>query len=146
MFCNRVAINGMYKQKRGWIWNMEGFGSNGQVRPTISVYGSTKYAVRYFTKAMVMELAATPVKVGYLSPGIVLTDMLIPPPDQRGKRWEESKKILNTVETVTPYLVEGMLAAKKSGTAVRWLTGPKVSARFLMARFRKRDVFTPIGA
>jgi short-subunit dehydrogenase len=150
MFCNRVAINGMYKQKGGWIWNMEGFGSNGQVRPTISVYGSTKYAVRYFTKAMVMELAKTPVKVGYLSPGIVLTDMLIPPPEQRGKRWEESKKILNiladTVETVTPYLVEGMLNAKESGAAVRWLTGPKVSARFLLARFRKRDVFTPIGA
>lgn len=149
MFCNRVAINGMYRQKGGWIWNMEGFGSNGQVRPTISIYGATKYAVRYFTKAMVMELEKTPVKVGYLSPGIVLTDLLIPPPNQRGERWEQSKKILNiladTVETVTPYLVDGMLNAKQSGAAVRWLTGAKVSARFLMARFRKRDVFTPLG-
>jgi short-subunit dehydrogenase len=150
MLCNRVAITGMYKQKGGWIWNMEGFGSNGQVRPTISVYGATKYALRYFTKAMVMELEKTPVKVGYLSPGIVLTDLLIPPPDQRGKRWEESKKILNiladTVETVTPFLVEGMLNAKKTGAAVRWLTGPKVSARFFMSRFRKRDVFSAVGA
>jgi NAD(P)-dependent dehydrogenase (short-subunit alcohol dehydrogenase family) len=157
MFCNRVAINGMYRQKGsdkgdppgGWIWNMEGFGSNGQVRPTVSVYGSTKYAVRYFTKAVAAELKGSPVKIGYLSPGIVVTDMLVPPPQERGERWEATKKILNiladTVETVTPWLVDGMLAAKESGAAVRWLTGRKVSWRFFTARFRKRDVFGPFG-
>ena len=31
---------------------MEGFGSNGQTRPTASVYGATKYALFYFTKAL----------------------------------------------------------------------------------------------
>lgn len=149
MNCNRVCMTGMYKQKGGWIWNMEGFGSNGAVRPTVGVYGATKYAVRYFTKAMVMELKGTPIKVGYLSPGIVLTDLLIPPPDKRGERWQQSKKILNvladTVETVTPYLVEGMLAARESGAAVRWLTGGKVRMRFLKSIFVKRDVFGPLG-
>lgn len=149
MNCNRVCMTGMYRQKGGWIWNMEGFGSNGAVRPTAAVYGSTKYAVRYFTKTMVKELAKTPVKVGYLSPGMVVTDMLVPPPENRGARWEQTKKILNvladTVETVTPYLVEGMLNARENGAAVRWLTGGKVRWRFLKSRFQKRDLFGPLG-
>jgi NAD(P)-dependent dehydrogenase (short-subunit alcohol dehydrogenase family) len=150
MNCNRVCITGMYRQKGGWIWNMEGFGSNGAVRPTVGVYGASKYAVRYFTKAMAKELEKTPVRMGYLSPGIVATDLLVPPPDRRGERWEQNKKILNiladTVETVTPFLVEGMLAAEKNGTAVRWLTNGKVRWRFFKALFVKRDVFGPLGA
>jgi len=149
MYCNRVCVTGMYKQKGGWIWNMEGFGSNGAIRPTVSVYGATKYAVRYFTKALAMELEKTPVKVGYLSPGIVVTDMIVPPPDQRGERWQQTKKILNiladTVETVTPFLVEGMLNAKENGAAVRWLDGRKVRWRYFTSLFRKRDLFGPLG-
>jgi NAD(P)-dependent dehydrogenase (short-subunit alcohol dehydrogenase family) len=150
MNCCRVVIGGMYRQKGGWIWNMEGFGSNGQIRPAVSPYGSTKYALRYFTQALVAELKNTPVKVGFLSPGIVTTEMLIPPPEQRGERWQQTRKILNiladTVETVTPFLVEGMLAAQQSGAAVRWLTKPKIWWRFFASSFRKRDVFTPLGA
>lgn len=147
--CNRIVIPGMYQQGGGTIFNMEGFGSNGQTRPTAAVYGSTKYALRYFTKSLAEELEGTPVKMCYLSPGIVVTDMLVPPPEKRGERWEQSKKILNiladTVETVTPFLVEGMLRVQKNGEAVRWLTPAKIRWRFLMNIFRKRDVFTPLG-
>lgn len=149
MNCNRVCMTGMYRQKGGWIWNMEGFGSNGAIRPTVGVYGATKYAVRYFTRAMAKELAGTPVRMGFLSPGIVVTDLLVPPPERRGERWEQSKKILNiladTVETVTPFLVEGMLAAQKNGAAVRWLTDGKVRWRFFRSLFVKRDLFGPLG-
>lgn len=147
--CNRVVVPGMYAQGGGTIWNMEGFGSNGQVRPGASVYGATKYALRYFTKSLAGELENTPVKMCYLSPGVVVTDMLVPPEDQRGEGWEQVKKILNvladTVDTVTPYLVEGMLNSTKNGDAVRWLTGTKVSWRFFKNRFVKRDIFTPLG-
>lgn len=151
MNCNRVAIPGMYKQGGGMIWNMEGFGSNGAVRPGIAPYGTSKYALVYFTKALVMELKKTPVNVGYLSPGIVVTDMLVPPPERRNdKGWQQSRKILNiladTVETVTPFLVEGMLENHgRHGAAVRWLTPGKIRRRFLMNVFRKRDVFGPLG-
>ena len=147
--CNRVVIPGMYQQGGGAIFNMEGFGSNGQTRPTTSVYGMTKYALRYFTKAVAQELAKTPVRMGYLSPGIVVTDMLVPPPEQRGDRWEQTKKILNiladTVDTVCPFLVEGMLNSTKNGDAIRWLTPGKVRWRFFTSLFRKRDIFTPLG-
>ncbi len=149
MYCNQVAIRGMYRQGGGKIFNMEGFGSNGMIRPRVSVYGTTKCAVRYLTKALAAELQGSPVKVCYLSPGIVITDLLVPPPDQRGAGWEQSKQILNlladTVETVTPFLVEGMLQVREGGAAVRWLTPRKIVARKLQSYFRKRDVFTPLG-
>lgn len=147
--CNRVVIPGMYQQGGGAIFNMEGFGSNGQTRPTASVYGMTKCGLRYFTKAVSEELARTPVRMGYLSPGIVVTDMLVPPPEQRGERWEQSKKILNiladTLDTVCPFLVEGMLKSTKNGDAIRWLTPGKVRWRFFSSIFRKRDIFSPLG-
>jgi len=149
MHCNRVVIPGMYEQGGGAIWNMEGFGSNGQTRPGAAVYGSTKYALKYFTQSVSEELKDTPVRVCFLSPGIVVTDMLVPPPDKRGEAWEQVKKILNvladTVDTVTPFLVDGMLNAKENGAAVRWLTPGKIRWRFLMNVFKKRDVFTPLG-
>ena len=149
IYCNQIAIKGMYAQGGGKIFNMEGFGSNGMVRPTVSVYGSTKCAVRHFTKSVVQELAGSPIKVCYLSPGIVITDLLVPPPDQRGKSWEQSKKILNLladkVETVTPFLVDGMIKAEQGGDAVRWLTPRKIILRKLRSYFVKRDVFSPLG-
>ncbi len=149
LHCNRVVIPGLYEQGGGTIWNMEGFGSNGHTRMGASVYGMTKYALHYFTRAVAKELDGTPVKMCYLSPGIVLTDMLVPPPEERGESWQQVKKILNiladTVETVTPYLVEGILATDRNGAAVRWLTRPKILWRFALSRFRKRDIFTPLG-
>lgn len=145
-----ACIAGMQAQGGGWIWNMEGLGSNGQIRKSSAPYGATKRALRYFTRAMVKELEDAPIKVGYLSPGIVVTDLLVPPPELRGEGWERSKKILNIladrVETVTPFLVEGILAARKSGTAVRWLTPRRIWGRFLKSPFSgRRDLFTPLG-
>lgn len=149
MCCNQVAINGMYRQGGGKIFNMEGFGSTGMVRPGVSVYGSTKRAVNYFTLALATELKGSPVKVCLLSPGIVITDLLVPPPEQRDEQWEQKKKILNmladTVETVTPFLVDGMLRVQESGEAVRWLTPRRIIGRRLAGLFRKRDVFSPLG-
>jgi len=149
IYCCQVAIKGMYKQGGGKIFNMEGFGSNGMVRPAVSIYGSTKCAVRHFTKSLVLELKGSPVKVCYLSPGIVITDLLVPPPEKRNKNWEQSKKVLNlladTVETVTPFLVDGMISANQGGDAVRWLTPKKIAIRKLQSYFVKRDVFGPLG-
>ena len=47
----------MYAQGGGRIFNMEGFGSNGMVRPAVAPYGTTKYGLVYLTKALALELA-----------------------------------------------------------------------------------------
>jgi NAD(P)-dependent dehydrogenase (short-subunit alcohol dehydrogenase family) len=148
MHCNRVAIAGMLEQGSGRIWNMEGFGSNGQIMAKYGPYGASKYALKYFTKVMVKEYKDTPVEICYLSPGMVLTDMLASKETQAAPDWERKKGVYNiladTVETVTPWLVDRMLKAKGSGAAVRWLTTPKVIGRFLKSRFIKRDVVSSV--
>lgn len=147
MHCNRIAIAEMLRQGHGRVWNMEGFGSNGQKMAKYGPYGTTKYGLKYFTDVMVKETKDTPVDVCYLSPGMVLTDMLASAEMRADPEWERKKGVYNiladTVETVTPWLVENILAAKGKGAAVRWLTMPKVVGRFLKSRFKKRDIVTP---
>lgn len=144
----RVALRGMQGQGGGQIWNMEGFGSGGQVQPGMCVYGSTKCAVNYINKALQKEIKGTGVQVCTLSPGIVVTDLLTGDYDTKSPEWEKSKKIFNIlgdkVETVTPFLVDGILKADKSGAKVAWLTTGKAFARFMTAGFNKRDLFTDL--
>ncbi|MBK7864486.1 MAG: SDR family oxidoreductase [Archangiaceae bacterium] len=74
----RVALEGMLRLGGGQIFNMEGFGSNPHIKRTgMAVYGATKCAVRYFTQSVSREVKGSTVKVGTLSPGIVVTQMLV---------------------------------------------------------------------
>jgi NAD(P)-dependent dehydrogenase (short-subunit alcohol dehydrogenase family) len=141
-----VAAKNMLAQGSGYIWNMEGFGSNGMNRAGMAPYGSTKYALRYFTTSLVKDLKDKPVGAGFLSPGIVVTDLLVDdykelPPQV----WEKVSKTLrilaDRVETVTPYLAEGVLNTDKSGARVEWLTKGKAARRFATAAWSKRDPF-----
>lgn len=141
-----VAASGMAAQAGGgFVWNMEGFGSDGRIQAGIGVYGTSKYGLRYLTKALVKENQDGPVKFGFLSPGIVVTDLLVGDYDNDPEGFEKAKKIFNIlgdkVETVTPHLVDGILAAQKNGARVEWLTTVKVAKRFMTARFNKRDLF-----
>jgi NAD(P)-dependent dehydrogenase (short-subunit alcohol dehydrogenase family) len=149
LLANRAALQGMTAQGHGQIWNMEGFGSGNQVQPGMCSYGATKRAVNYINKALQKEVAGTGVQVCTLSPGIVVTDLLIGDYDTTSPEWQKSKKIFNIlgdkVETVTPYLVDGILKANKSGAKVAWLTGGKAFARFMTAGFKKRDLFADMG-
>ena len=148
LLANRVALRGMLEQGSGQIWNMEGFGSGGQVQPGMCAYGATKRAVNYINKALQKEIKDTAVQVCTLSPGIVVTDLLVGDYDTSSAEWEKSKKIFNIlgdkVETVTPFLVQGILKANKSGAKVVWLTGPKAFRRFMAAGFNKRDLFSDL--
>jgi NAD(P)-dependent dehydrogenase (short-subunit alcohol dehydrogenase family) len=143
-----IAQEGMITQAGGgWIWNMEGFGSRGEHQPGMATYGASKRAVQYLTEALVRDAKGTSVKVGFLSPGIVATDLLVGDYEDRPEDFEKVKKIFNIlgdrVETVTPWLVEQVLGASKHGTRVAWLTKPKAMGRFMSAGFRKRDIFAP---
>lgn len=151
LLANRVVIAGMLKQGGGQVWNMEGFGSNGSTQPGMAAYGATKRGINYLIKALQKELKGTPVQVCTLSPGIVVTDLLVGDYDLQSKEWAKAKKIFNilgdTVETVTPWLAERVLASGKPGATVAWLTTGKAFGRFMGAGFNKRDLFAaPPGA
>lgn len=145
-----VALQGMLAQKSGQIYNLEGFGSGGQMAEGMLLYGSTKRAVTYFTDSLAKDLKDKPVQVCHLSPGIVLTDLLVDDYAGQPERFERAKKFFNilgdNVETVTPYLADRVLAnaqrgVRANGTRVAWLTFPKIMFRFLTAGFIKRDLF-----
>ena len=92
------------------------------------------------------ELEGTPVQVCALSPGIVLTDMILGEGITDPQEQQRSRKLYNVladrVETVTPFLVEGILQTKRGGARVAWLTPGKAMLRFLTAPFIKRDLFS----
>lgn len=145
LFGCKVALAGMKAQGRGQLWNMEGFGSNGMTRAGLTAYGATKRAVDYLNRALRKDAAGTGVQVCALSPGMVLTDLLIGEYDFDSAAGQRAKGLFNIladrVETVTPWLAEQVLKTDRDGARVAWLTTGKVMARFLTARFKKRDLF-----
>ena len=150
MFGSKVALEGMTAQGHGAIYNFEGFGSSGSVMYGLSVYGTTKRGVRYFTRSLIEEQKDSPVIIGSLSPGMVVTDLLLKDIDVMDEEQKERfLKIVNilgdTVETVTPFLVRKMLENKRHGAEIEWLTKAKAARRFLSAPFRRRDLLTDIG-
>ena len=148
LYANKIAIAGMRELGAGQVWNMEGFGSDGRTQIGIASYGATKRAVNYLNKALKKEVEGSGVQVCALSPGIVVTDLLIGDYDRSSKEWERAKKIFNIlgdkVETVTPFLADGILNSNRNGARVAWLTTGKALKRFMTAGFNKRDLFTGV--
>jgi short-subunit dehydrogenase len=150
MYGCQVALRGMMKQGFGQVYNLEGHGSDGSTMPGLAVYGTTKRAVRYFSEALIEEVEGTPVQIGMLSPGIVVTDFLMHNLRRmEPERLETVKAVYNcladTVETVTPFLVEGILHNDKNGTEIAWLTKEKANERFNSDEYANRDLFSQYG-
>jgi NAD(P)-dependent dehydrogenase (short-subunit alcohol dehydrogenase family) len=148
MYGTLAALDGMREQGAGQIYNMEGFGSDGRTRPGLTVYASTKSAVRTFTRSLLREIEETgddSVLLGTLSPGMVLTDLLISAMEARPAELDRVKRVFNIIadraETVAPWLVDRILANEQQGAHIAWLTRAKLMGRFLAAPFNRRDLF-----
>jgi NADP-dependent 3-hydroxy acid dehydrogenase YdfG len=145
MYGAKVAVNGMLEQGGGAFFIMEGQGAGGRVVKGLTLYGATKRAGNFLFNALSVELKDTPVMVGSIQPGMVLTDLLLAQRKDDPESWEQTKKIFNIladkVETVVPKIVDQVLSAKKNGTRINLLGGGKVFWRFLTAGFSKRDLF-----
>ncbi len=145
-----VALKGMITQGCGQIYNMEGFGSSGMMRPGMTIYGTTKRAVRYFTESVVEEASGLPVQISTLGPGMVVTDFMLNglrkmPPEQL----EQVKIVYNIladkVETVTAFLVDEILKNNKTGTKIDWLTEEKAMDRMNSDEYMARDLLSEYG-
>ncbi len=146
MYGAKVALTGMLAQGHGALYNMEGLGSDGRKQDGLTLYGTTKAGLRYLTDGLVKETQGTPVLVGALQPGMVLTDLVTDQFEGRPEDWERAKGIFNIiadrVETVAPWLAQKVLENSRHGARIKWLTRTKLIARFLSAPFRRRDLFT----
>lgn len=141
-----VAAQGMLRQGRGALYNMLGAGSDGRRIHGLSIYGTSKRAVAFLTQVLVREARATPLIVGAINPGMVITELITRQFEDRPLDLERAKRIFNLiadrVETVTPWLAERILANDKNGVSITWLTPWKMLGRLLSMPFRKRDLFS----
>jgi NAD(P)-dependent dehydrogenase (short-subunit alcohol dehydrogenase family) len=146
VYGSQTAMQGMLKQGSGAIYNMEGMGADGRKHAGLTTYGTSKYAIHYFTESFALEAKGSPVIIGALRPGMVVTDMIVDRYKDRPADWERAKKIFNiiadTVENVTPWLVDQMIQNQKSGAILSYSSSLKLMWRFMTSRFSKRDLFT----
>lgn len=139
------VINGMKPQGYGRIFNMEGHGSKGSIIDGMSMYGTSKSAVHYFTRAFAHETRKSGIQFGEVSPGMVITALLldtVSEPSEESRKWKGFYNLLaDEVDSVTEFLVKRMLATTRTYERIEWLTKRKVLLRLLFGLFRKRDFF-----
>ena len=146
---SKLAMEEMSKNKKGAIYNIEGYGSNDAKMLGLSIYGTSKRAITYFTEALAKESIErnTGVIVGKLSPGIMITDFIKTALGNKKKinLSEKTKKVYNILgdypDVVAKFLVNGMLKNTKNNAKIEWLTNKKAAFRFMTAGFNKRDFF-----
>lgn len=149
IMCSKLVMNEMIKQHNGAIYNIEGYGSNDAKMLGLSIYGTSKRAVTYFTEALAKEseLKNTGVIIGKLSPGIMITDFIVNALGDKEKinLSDKTKKVYNILgdypDVVAKFLVENILKNKKNNVKIEWLTNRKAAWRFMTAGFNKRDFF-----
>lgn len=125
---------------------MEGYGSDGKVRPGMAqIYGTTKAGVHFFTKSLIKELEGTDLIIGSLRPEMVITDFVMQHFENKPEDLERVRGIFNIiadrVKNVSPWLVKKMLTNEKSGAVISYSSSLRLLGRFLSAPFNKRDVF-----
>ena len=140
----------MEKQPEGCMfYNVEGYGSNDAKTLGLNMYGTSKRAVTHFTKAFAKELEErnSGVKIGRLSPGIMITDFTTKAlgGEKDIALPEKTKNFYNIMgdypDTVAEFLVEGMIKDPSYNAHINWLTGRKVMLRLIASPFKKRNYF-----
>jgi NAD(P)-dependent dehydrogenase (short-subunit alcohol dehydrogenase family) len=147
----RTALDGMIAQGSGALYNITGAGAAGEYTAGMTGYATTKRAVQFFTDSLAIEARDTPVIVGAVSPGLVMTEGFFrehakTPPDQAAARAAVVNLIGDHVETFTTWAVDQMLANTETGRTFAWLTADKIEARRrdepdrdVLSRYRRAD-------
>ncbi len=145
----RVAMRGMQAQGSGALYNFYGFGSNNERKPSgLTTYGATKRSVRYITECLIEETKDSPILVGALMPGTVITDFILKVMKSapKGQDYDQMVKGFNigadTVETVTDFLAKEVLKNTTHGAEINWLTEEKFMARLKDPYYQNRDLFS----
>ena len=148
IIASKIAMNQMIKQGYGQIYGIEGYGSNDAMMLGLSIYGTSKRGITYFFKALAKEVEekGLNIKVGVLSPGIMITDFLTH--SMGSDAFElpgKTKKVYNILgdypDVIAEFLVERVVNNQKNNVKFNWLTNRKASFRFMTSVFHKRDFF-----
>lgn len=150
ILCSKLIMPVMIKQGHGQIFNVEGYGSNDATQLGLSIYGTSKRAVTYFTEALTKEaeVCKTNVLIGKITPGIMITNFISTSlgDGEKIELDEKTKKVYNILgdypETIATFMVDKIIANKKNGAQFTWLTTARAAYRFMTSSFNKRDFFS----
>jgi len=134
MIGTKLAANQMIQQGFGKIFNMEGFGSDGRTMNKLTLYGTTKRAVNYFTKSISKELKKYPIQVGVISPGMVRTDFLnnsmeSMQPDELKRFMKVYNVLAEDVDVVSKFLAPRIVKSTKNYDRIEFLTKLKMISK-----------------
>lgn len=149
ILCSSLIVNFMKKQGHGAIYNVEGYGSNDAKMLGLSIYGTAKRAVTYFTESLAKEIKIkeSNILVGKITPGIMITDFLTKSLGDKGKIEldEETKNIYNILgdypEVIAEFMVDKILKNGKNNVKFTWLTNYRATKKFISSIFYKRNLF-----
>lgn len=147
---SRIAFKHMIEQGFGQIYNIEGYGSNDAMKTGLTIYGTAKRAITYFTEALAKESEShyhEKIQVMLLTPGIMITDFLTQANGGKTKveLTDKVKKVYNILgdypETISNYVVPKMIKNKKNNSKIVWLTKTRAFGKFFKALFKKNNYF-----
>lgn len=130
------AIRFFKSQGFGKVFNMEGFGSDGRMMDKLSLYGTSKRAVQYFTKSVSKEVKDKSIQVGVLSPGMVRTDFLMHGMATINEAEKERNRkvfdiLAEDVDVVAEFLVSSLLVSTKKYDRIEFLTKRRMIPKVL---------------
>ena len=142
--CVHVVGRAMLERGGGTIYVMEGFGSDGKrTQIGLAAYGASKAGLRYLTRALREEWKGTGLRLGCISPGMVVTRLLLSPYGEAGPPPEVRRVfqlLADRPQTVAPFIVERVEAGRLD---IVWLTTLRLLGRLLRSPFSRRD---PLGS
>ena len=149
ILCSKMIMPVMIAQGHGQIFNVEGHGSNDATIFGLSMYGTSKRAVTYFTEALAYEAeqANTNVLIGKITPGIMITNFINTSlgDGEKIELDEKTKKVYNILgdypDTIAKFMVDKILNNKKNNVKFTWLTNGRAVWRFMTSAFNKRNFF-----
>ena len=144
MVASRYIMEEMIKVNHGAIYMVEGHGSNNAIVPGLSIYGTAKRGITYFSRALAKEAEVNKndIIVGRLAPGIMITDFLVNAfRDKKMNLSKKNKLIYNILgdypDVVAKYLVNRMIDNTSNDVRINWLTNRKVIWKFITYNFKK---------
>lgn len=150
LYCAKEAVRISHLQSRPLhVFLVDGSGTIGNSTPEYAAYGATKRSIPQLVKSLNVEAAKTRARFHVLSPGMVLTDLLL-----RGSTSPRVRKVFNWLaeepETVSSNLVPricDVIDNDKRNRYIAFLTIPKALFRlatgFLLG-FRRNKFFDEV--